>query len=124
MEEELIDSIRQSLLCLLEETLHSHKGVYTNERTSLLETLAKMDADLASRRFTGLPQTIAGHVNHAKSYLSNTIAMLRGEGTGDFDVAASWSVETVNAQEWERLQSALAKTYHLGAIRQLKDLPP
>ncbi len=153
MEQQLMDSLRESLLCLLEETLHSHQGVYTNQGTSLLETLSEIDAGLASRRYPGLQETIAGHANHARYYLSNTLEMLRDKGSGDFDVAESWKIQTVTGEEWEELKSNLSTTYqsvmalisnvsvtevqfalpamfglfahsayHLGAIRQLKDL--
>jgi len=147
------ESIRQGLLCLLEETLHSHQGVYLTPGTSLLETLATIDADRASRSYPGLGETIAGHVHHARFYLQNTLDMMRGTGDGTFDVAASWSVVTVTPAQWDELRAEVARVYaavmglvarapvgalveglpavlglfahtayHLGALRQLKDL--
>ena len=89
MERALVESIKTSLLCLLEETLHSHQGVYLAKGTSLIETLSNIDEALASRHFPGLDETIAGHTYHAKYYLQNTVDMLRGRGDGNFDVAES-----------------------------------
>jgi len=153
MEKTQEESIRNSLLCLLEETLHSHQGVYLVEGTSLIETLADINETVASRRFSGLDETIAGHTHHAKYYLQNTMDMLQGRGDGSFNVSESWKVKAVSAEDWAALRLDLTRTYqsvmslvasaplpdlvdalpsilglfahsayHLGAIRQLKDL--
>jgi hypothetical protein len=153
MEAALEESIRNSVLCLLEETLHSHQGVYLAEGTSLIETLAGIDSALASRPYSGLQETIAGHAHHANYYLRNTIEMLQGKSDGSFDVSESWKLRLVASAEWDALRQDLAKTYesvmtlvgsaplpdlvralpaimglfahtayHLGAIRQLKEI--
>lgn len=85
-------TVQQGLLQLLEETPHSHQEVSTEPRPSLLETLARIDAPLASRRYPGLDQTIAGHAEHARYYLQHTIDFLEGRneerlmsaGVGEF----------------------------------------
>jgi hypothetical protein len=153
MDTTLPETVRLSLLQLMEETLHSHQGMYTEPGTSLVETLAGIDAAVASRRHPPLPQTIAGHVGHAQYYLDHMLAFLKGAGSEEFDVPLSWKYQNVNPDEWEALKASLEATYsavmgfiaraedwpqdgkiaslvagiahsayHLGAIRQLKDL--
>ena len=153
MNPSLSEAVRQSLLQLMEETLHSHQSMYTEPGTSLLETLHGIDAAVASRRHPPLPQTIAGHAGHAQYYLDHMLAFLRGTGSEEFDVPLSWKTEEVTAPEWAALLASLDATYsrvmgciaraedwpqdgkiasliagiahsayHLGAIRQLKDL--
>lgn len=150
---ELNETVRLSLLQLMEETLHSNQGMYTEQGTSLLETLQQLDATQASKNYTGLETTIASHANHARYYLHNFLDFLQGRSNGDFDVPESWRIGVVTESEWSTLQSELAATYsevmrfisqqsdwhaenqlagtiamiahtayHLGAIRQLKEL--
>lgn len=145
--------VQQSLLQLMEETLHSNQDMYTAPATSLLETLEGLGAKAASKAHSPHPETIAGHAFHAKFYLEASLARLRGEAPGDPDWASSWAVQTVSPEAWDRLRSDLAATYaqvmrlimtaedweapgllagvvamiahsayHLGAIRQLKEL--
>ena len=108
---ELNGIIRLSLLQLMEETLHSHQGMYTEAGTSLLETLQQLDASQASKHYAGLEATIAGHANHARYYLHNLLDFLQGESDSDFDVPESWRVSAVTEREWSALQSELAATY-------------
>lgn len=147
------EAIRQNLLPVMEETLHSHQGMFTEPGTSLLETLADIDADRASRCHPPHSQTIAGHAFHAGYYLKNSLDMLTGRTNGDFSVAESWQKTQVSAEQWVALREGLEEVYaevmrhivkttdwttngqlavvvamvahsayHLGAIRQLKDL--
>jgi hypothetical protein len=150
---ELNEIVRLSLLQLMEETLHSNQGMYTEEGTSLIETLQEIDSARASQQYPGIEETIAGHANHARYYLRNFLELLQGNGTGDFDVPESWRVRAVKEEEWSLLRGELETTYtelmryivqvpdwgaenhlagliamiahsayHLGAIRQLKQL--
>lgn len=145
--------VQQSLLQLMEETLHSHQDMYTAPATSLLETLGAIGAEAASKPHPPHPETIAGHAFHARFYLEASLARLRGEGPADPDWSSSWAVQTVSPGAWDSLRADLETTYtqvmrlimavedwttpgllaslvamlahsayHLGAIRQLKDL--
>ena len=108
---ELNETVRLSLLQLMEETLHSNQGMYTEEGTSLLETLQQLDASQVSKTYAGLEATIAGHANHARYYLRNFLDFLQGKSNGDFDVPESWKVGTVTEREWSALRSELEATY-------------
>lgn len=111
MDEREYTVIQQSLLCVLEETLHSHQGVYLEPGTSLLEVLGTIGADLASRRFAGSAETIAGHADHARYYLQHTVDFLEGRNDGTFDVPESWKVTTVDEAGWTAVRSALEAAY-------------
>ncbi len=107
------DMIRREIRTLLEETFASHHGAYTDKGTSLLETLAGIDHVLASKRFPGLKETIAGHVYHTRFYIVVLEEYITGKRTGKTDWDDSWVIGEVNEAEWAGLRDALKDEYAL-----------
>lgn len=141
-----------NLLILLDETFvgppADRGSAYLDKGAGLFQTLADLDAAVASGKPFPGAATIAAHLHHVDYYMHALLAFIRGENPKP-DWNASWAVRTVDAREWSSLREraldnyrALKETivaterwdddaigyslavvvhsaYHLGAIRQL-----
>jgi len=76
----------------------------------LLGTLARLPAEAASRPTVPGGATIAAHAEHLRWSLAMANAFARGEQP-QAKWAESWSVRTVDATSWERLQADLKREF-------------
>lgn len=141
-----------NLLILLDETFagppDDRGSAYLDKGAGLFQTLANLDAAVASGTPFPGAATVASHLHHVDYYMRALREFMVG-GNPKPDWKASWAVETVNAEAWSSLRAqaldsyrALKETilateswdddaigyslavvvhsaYHLGAIRQL-----
>ena len=106
-----LDRFTNELYPLLEETFERHHGIYLDEGTSLLETLAGISAEEASRPVSATCASIAAQVEHVRFYLDVLERYMRGEAVGKVDWPASWGLTTVTPEEWGALRERLAAAY-------------
>lgn len=109
-----VEDFRGALLTMLDEAFNGSNGMtfFTDGGTSLAETLATIDAETASRRFSDRASNIAAQVNHIRFYLD---ALMDGiqNGWKPADWPGSWAVGDVSPEEWQalidRLQASAAQ---------------
>ena len=100
------------LLFILDETFAKVQGVFLDRGTSLLETLAEISAEEASRPVGERCATIAAQVTLLCFYLDVLDRFLK---TGQFeqvDWGEVWrTVREVSPEEWSSLQQRLGQAY-------------
>jgi hypothetical protein len=106
------EKLKEIVLSLLDETFQTHHGIYTNRGTSLMETLATIDAAEASVPVGGQCPTLAAQVAHTAFYLEVLEKGIRGEDDEAVDWEHIWNtVNVVTPEEWEASKAHLAATY-------------
>ena len=111
------ETIKQTILDILEETFVLPQGIYLDRpKGSLLHSLGQISAKTASKS-TANQQSIAAHLEHTRVYLVALHGYMNG-ATGDTDWDASWQTKTVNNAQWQALLGDTKKAY--GAL--IKDL--
>lgn len=109
---------------LLEETFERHHGIYTNRGTSLLETLADVTAEEASRPLAGDSGTLAAQVEHTAFYLEVLLRAMAGETVENVDWEAIWAQErTADAAQWDAAKARLERAYRAVQARIADDSP-
>ncbi len=102
------------LLIALEETFEKVYGMYLDKHTSIFETLAEVDANMASQPMGASCATIAAHVEHMSFYLETLQKFAAGEiapGT-EVDWKHIWNtVSAVTPEEWEASKAKLRERY-------------
>jgi len=106
-----VASFRAALLALLDETFIEVKGIYLDRGTSMLETLATVSAEEASRPVGGGCASLAAQVNHTAFYIDIADKYSRGEAPVNVDWDASWDVCAVSDDEWQALMQRLRDAY-------------
>ena len=100
------------LLFLLTETFESVHGVYLDQGTSLLETLAGITAEEASIPVGNTCATIAAQVTHVCFYLDVLDRYLQTGQNEDVDWGEIWrTVRGVTPEAWTDLQVQLRHAY-------------
>jgi hypothetical protein len=106
-----VETFRNSLLIVLEETFERVHGYFLDPETSLFETLATVSAEEASQPISARCACLAAQVNHVRFYID---VMMDGANQGadvraDWD--ASWQVGPVTEEEWQDLIARLRAAY-------------
>ena len=101
----------ETLHALLDETFERVHGIYLDRGTSLLETLAPISAETASRPVSSSCASLAAQVNHVRFYLDVLEQYMLGEQVGQVDWQSSWQVQEVTPEEWESLKARLRAAY-------------
>lgn len=102
--------LSQELHELFGETFEQVHGRYLDRGTSLMETLATITAEEASRP-VGACASLAAQVEHTRFYLDICTRYGRGEQVGKIDWDATWALTGVTAEEWEALKERLRAAY-------------
>lgn len=105
------DAIRTEALDLLEEVFATHHGYILDRGTSLFETLAAIDAETASLRYSPHCSTLSAQVNHMRFYLDVVLRAMRDGDTAPADWESSWEVGVVSDAEWRELVDRLRASY-------------
>ena len=105
------DIIRKQILELLEETFERSNGIYLDKNTSLFETIDNIPYDKVGKSFHGIPETIAGHVNHVIFFIVVLQEYITGKRTGKTDWNESWKIKEVSEEKWEEIKTTLKKEY-------------
>lgn len=96
----------------MEETFESVHGIYLDKGTSLLETLAGVTAEDASRSNGPGQATIAAQVEHIAFYIEVLESVMDGTASGKNDWGEIWRRRTsVEAPEWDALRERLRAGY-------------
>ena len=104
--------IFQVVVPLLEETFERHHGIYLYPGTSLLDTLADVTAEEASRPLPGDSGTLAAQVEHVAFYIEVMLRAMRGEDVEGADWEEIWQrVGAVSEDEWTASRDRLKETY-------------
>lgn len=108
------DVLRNILLELFKEAYTGPTGPntwFTDNRpeSGLFGTLEQVSAEDASRESPS-GSSIAAHAEHLRWSLALTNAYVRGENPTP-SWAESWTVKTVDAEAWEKLQTDLRREY-------------
>jgi hypothetical protein len=99
---------RAALLVNWDEAFTTTTGIFLDRGTSMLETLATISAEEASRPVGGGCSNIAAQVNHTWFYLDIMNRLGRGEEIPrPIDWDGSWDVGEVDDAEWRRLVDQL-----------------
>ena len=107
----LNDVIRTDALDLLEEVFVTHHGYILDRGTSLFETLAGIDAETASLRYSPQCGTLAAQVNHTRFYLDVVVRAMRDGDNTPADWDASWEIAAVSDAEWKGMIGDLRASY-------------
>jgi hypothetical protein len=105
--------ISKEILDLLEESFEKVHGQFLDGGTSLLETIACLSAEEASRQRGAIPETIAGHVNHVIFYIVVLQEYITDKRSGKTDWSESWKVKNVSEMEWAELKTRLRNEYRI-----------
>jgi hypothetical protein len=105
------DIIKKQIIEILEETFERSHGIYLDKKTSLLETIDSIPFEKVGKNFYGIPETIAGHINHVIFYIVVLKEYITGKRTGKTDWNESWKVIDVTEEEWEGLKNRLQEEY-------------
>jgi hypothetical protein len=97
-----VEAVRHSLLLLLDEIMTDVQGFVLDPGTTMLETLATVSADEASRPVSGQSANLAAQVNHVRVYIDALLAQ-----SEDVDWPGSWTVGRVAESEWRDLIARL-----------------
>src|SRR5579871_663402 len=102
----------EAIFQIYEETFESVRGIYLDRGTSLLETLATISAEEASRPVSATCASIAAQVEHVNFYMELMEKQLRRQEVGKVDWGEIWrTVSTVTPEEWEASKTKLEATY-------------
>lgn len=106
------ERLRKEILEYLEETFTKVQGLYLDQGTSLLETLAAVSPEEASARAAEGAASPAAHVRHVAFYLRVLQASVRGEELGKVNWREIWENDRpVSAAEWKALVEELRREY-------------
>jgi hypothetical protein len=109
-----IVDFRNALLALLQETFEEVDGHILDPGTSLFETLAAVDAGVASQSASAQVATLAAQVDHTAYYLDVLLRHIQAGGydeTLKADWGKAWERTSVTPEEWERLNRNLRDAY-------------
>lgn len=96
----------------MEETFEAVHGIYLDKGTSLLETLAGVTAEEASRANGPGQATIAAQVEHMAFYIEVLESVMDGTAAGSTDWGEIWRRRTdITAPDWEALRERLSAGY-------------
>lgn len=103
-----VEAFRGALLTMLDEAFTGTNGssYFTDDGTSLFETLSTIDAATASRRFSDRASNIAAQVNHIRFYLDTLMDGVKN-GWKPADWPGSWAIAEVSPEEWQALIDGL-----------------
>lgn len=107
----LVDAVRTEAIDLLEEVFTRHHGYILDRGTSLFETLATIDAETASLRYSPHCSNLAAQVNHTRFYLDVVLRSMRDNDNTRADWDSSWEVGVVDDAEWMILVADLQASY-------------
>ena len=106
------NQLTNELLILLTETFESVHGIYLDQGTSLLETLASITAEEASMPVGNGCASIAAQVTHVCFYLDVLDRYLKTGENEEVDWGEVWrTVHEVSPEAWAALQVRLRRTY-------------
>ncbi|HEX8852693.1 MAG TPA: DinB family protein [Pyrinomonadaceae bacterium] len=104
----------ENLFYLLRETFEGPppqtSSAFLDQGGGLFQTIDPLTAADASRPSLPGAPTIAAHCAHARFYVDVLRRFMRGS-TEKADWAESWRVQSVSADEWERLKQDLRAAY-------------
>jgi hypothetical protein len=109
-----VDEFRGALLAALDEAFVGAPNpwtLFTDKGSSLLETLATIDAATASKVISSRTATIAAQVNHTRFYLDVLLVGLQNGFDEKADWAGSWQIGEVNDEEWQDLIARLRDSF-------------
>ena len=113
MEKSQDEMITAEILDLFDETFENVHGYYLDKGTSLLEQLGSISSSDASASSNASDHTIASHLEHISFYIKTLIGYMKGQIEGKTDWNKSWTVKTVNDEEWNSLKDNLSASYDL-----------
>lgn len=122
MEQTLAYTIQKELLELFEEGFTNVRGIFLDKGTSFFETLEGIDHVQASKKYPGIPETIASHVDHTIFYIVVLKEYIGGTRTGKTDWAESWKTTSVDPRQWAELKTRLQSEYGK-LVEFIKDIP-
>ncbi len=126
--------VAEAVLTLLKETFEGPSGPSTyyidnDPRAGLFGAIDALSPSEASRAARALAPSIAAHVHHVAFHAEMSSAWMRGDRR-ERDWKRSWSVQEVDAKEWDAERRAVRAEYEklAGAIREVpaavgEDLP-
>jgi len=121
MKDSFLDQVVELLRETFEGGLSGQGTQYLDHDSGIRNTLSKITAEQASRRFDGRP-SIAAHARHMHFLLRASCEWMEGDQRKR-DWAASFEPQTVTAEQWVRLQEDLEGA-RADLIRVLRSLAP
>jgi len=118
-----VERFTESLFALVTETFEKPLGIFLDADTSLLQTLATVSAEEASRVVSPGRATIAAQAEHVRFYLDTLERYVRGEELGDVDWGEIWrTIGAVTEEEWSAMRARLRESYERveGHLRSLE----
>jgi hypothetical protein len=107
-----IESFKELLLKLLDETFSNNHGIFLDRGTTLFQTLETVTASEASEKISANSATIAAQIEHLRFYLD----VLDNYIHSHKDPKANWreiweTVSTVNDEEWQAIKQRLHQSH-------------
>src|SRR5688572_26486872 len=108
-----LEQFKATYFEMLEETFEQTHGIYLDRGTSLMDTLATISAEMASKPIGANCASIAAQVAHVCFYVEYLERHLRGENPPGADWNNIWeTVREVTPDEWEASKAHLREAYH------------
>jgi hypothetical protein len=116
----------ESVLTLLKEAFEGPSGPSTyfvdnDPRAGLFGAIDALSPSEASRAPKALAPSIAAHVHHIAFHAEMSSAWMRGDRR-DRDWKRSWSVQQVDAKEWDAERRAVREEYEK-LVRAIREVP-
>lgn len=102
---------QKNVSILIDEVFQKVTGYVLDQGTSMLETIATVSADEASRPLVEGGSTVAGHTAHVRFYLAVAKQYMEGQPPEKTDWKESWRVHAVSDAEWNALRQGLTDDY-------------
>ena len=107
-----IETFRNAVIGLLEETFETVHGYFLDKKTSLFETLDGITAEQASIPIGGGCATLAAQVKHTAFYMEILEKSIEGVEISGVDWGEIWRTTTaVTPTEWNAIQAELHTNY-------------
>jgi hypothetical protein len=115
----------ESILILLKEAFEGPSGPSTyfidNDKAGLFGAIDSLSPSEASSAPRALAPSIAAHVHHLAFHVEMSSAWLRGDHRPR-DWKRSWSVQEVDAKEWDTERRAVRAEYEK-LVRAIREVP-
>jgi hypothetical protein len=117
-----VETFRNALLSILDETFDNVHGAYLDPGDSLFTTLEGVTAELASMPVIEQENSIASQVNHVIFYFDVAFQYMRGENPGRQNWGKAWKLVSVTDEEWADLTQQLRERQQT-LVQMINDTP-
>jgi hypothetical protein len=106
------DDVKYAVLGMFRETVESVGDIYLEPKTSLLETLDTVSAEMASIPVSATCATLAAQVEHVRYYMDVMEHYILGQEPDNVDWRQAWdTVSIITPEAWDESRARLKASY-------------